>query len=101
MTNKLMEVLSDLPEYDEKVKIKYTDYSIEATKEMISNMIRSYISEDGNAFREIEKILSLEPNYFNDILTDKREIKPEDAALIYIIYNFPFIIKRIKEIKDI
>ena len=68
---------------------------------MISNMIKSYISEDGNTFWEIEKILSLEPNYFNDILNDKREIKSEDAALIYIIYNFPFIIKRIKEIKNI
>ncbi len=64
----------------------------EITKEMVRIIMNSYISESGR-YSEIERLLYLGPNYFSDILNDKRKIQPEDAALISIIYNFPFIIK--------
>ena len=64
----------------------------EVTKEMIRDIMKFYVSEYGR-YSDIEKLLYLEPNYFTDILNDNRKIKPEDAALITIIYNFPFIIK--------
>ena len=54
--------------------------------------MKFYVSEYGR-YSDIEKLLYLKPNYFTDILNDNRKIKPEDAALITIIYNFPFIIK--------
>ena len=64
----------------------------EVTKEMIRDIMKFYVSEYGR-YSDIEKLLYLKPNYFTDILNDNRKIKPEDAALITIIYNFPFIIK--------
>ena len=64
----------------------------EVTKEMIRDIMKFYVSEYGR-YSDIERLLYLEPNYFTDILNDNRKIKPEDAALITIIYNFPFIIK--------
>ena len=59
---------------------------------MIRDIMKFYVSEYGR-YSDIERLLYLEPNYFNNILNDNRKIKPEDAALITIIYNFPFIIK--------
>ena len=64
----------------------------EVTKEMIRDIMKFYISEYGR-YSDIERLLYLKTNYFTDILNGNRKIKPEDAALITIIYNFPFIIK--------
>ena len=64
----------------------------EVTKEMIRDIMKFYISEYGR-YSDIERLLYLKPNYFTDILNNNRKIKPEDAALITIIYNFPFVIK--------
>ena len=64
----------------------------EVIKDMIRDIMKFYASEYVR-YSDIERLLYLEPNYFSDILNDNRKIKQEDAALITIIYNFPFAIK--------
>lgn len=78
--------------FDKTYKKVFIGLRNKVTKEMIRDIMKFYFSEYGR-FSEIEKLLYLEPNYFSDILNDKRKIKSEDAALITIIYNFPFIFK--------
>ena len=78
--------------FDRSYKKGFIGLRNKVTKEMIHDIIKFYVSEYGR-FSEVERLLYLEPNYFNDILNDKRKIKPEDASLITIIYNFLFIIK--------
>lgn len=70
----------------------FIEFRNEITKEMIRDIMKFYVSEYGR-YSDIERLLYLEPNYFTDILNNNRKIKPEDATLIAIIYNFPFIIK--------
>ena len=79
--------------FDKIYNKEFIKFRNEVTKEMIRDIMKFYVSECGSRFSEIERLLYLEPNYFNDILNDKRKIKPEDSALISIIYNFPFVIK--------
>ena len=82
--------------FDKSYKEGFIELRDKVTKEMIYDIIKFYIYEYGSyseSLKELEKILYLKPNYFNDILNDDRKIKSEDAALITIIYNFPFIIK--------
>ena len=70
----------------------FIEFRNKVTKGMIRDIMKFYVSEYGR-YSDIERLLYLEPNYFTDILNDNRKIKSEDAALITIIYNFPFIIK--------
>lgn len=77
---------------DKTYKKGFIKFRNEVTKAMIHDIMRLYVSENG-VFSQLERLLYLEPNYFWDIVNDKRKIKPEDASLIAIIYNFPFIIK--------
>ena len=77
---------------DKNYKKDFINFRNEEIKEMIRYINKSYVSNYG-IYYEIEKLFYLEPNYFADILNDRRKIKPEDATLITIIYNFPFIIK--------
>lgn len=78
--------------FEKIYKKEFNKLRNEVTKEMIRDIMKFYVSECGR-YSDIERLLYLEPNYFSDILNDKRKIKPEDAALISIIYNFPFVIK--------
>lgn len=78
--------------FDKIYKKEFIKLRNEVTKEMIRDIMKFYFSEYGR-YSDIERLLYLEPNYFSDILNDKRKIKSEDAALITTIYNFPFIIK--------
>lgn len=77
---------------DKTYKKDFINFRNEEIKEMIRYINKSYVSNYG-IYYEIEKLFYLEPNYFADILNDRRKIKPEDATLITIIYNFPFIIE--------
>lgn len=77
---------------DKNYNKDFINFRNEEIKEMIRYINKSYVSNYG-IYNEIEKLFYLEPNYFADILNDRRVIKPEDATLITIIYNFPFIIK--------
>ena len=78
--------------FDKNYNKDFIEFRNEVTKEMIRDIMKFYDSEYGR-YSDIERLLYLEPNYFSDILNDNRKIKPEDAALITIIYNFPFVIK--------
>lgn len=78
--------------FDKNYNKDFIEFKNKVTKEMIRDIMKFYVSEYGR-YSDIERLLYLEPNYFTDILNDNRKIKPEDAALITIIYNFPFIIK--------
>ena len=77
---------------DKIYKKEFIKLRNEVTKDMIHDIMKFYASEYGR-YSDIERLLYLEPNYFSDILNGNRKIKPEDATLITIIYNFPFIIK--------
>ncbi len=78
--------------FDKIYKKEFIKLRNEVTKDMIRDIMKFYVSECGR-YSDVERLLYLEPNYFSDILNDKRKIQPEDASLITIIYNFPFIIK--------
>ena len=78
--------------FDKSYNKEFIKLRNKVTKEMIRDIMKFYVSECGR-YSEIERILYLDSNYFSDILNDKRKIKPEDATLIAIIYNFPFVIK--------
>lgn len=78
--------------FDKSYKKGFIGLRNKVIKEMIHDIMKFYISEYGR-FSDIERLLYLESDYFSDILNDKRKIKPEDASLITIIYNFLFIIK--------
>ena len=77
---------------DKIYKKEFIKLRNEVIKDMIRDIMKFYVSEYAR-YSDIERLLYLEPNYFSDILNDNRKIKQEDAALITIIYNFPFIIK--------
>jgi hypothetical protein len=78
--------------FDKSYNKEFIKLRNEVTKEMVRDIMKFYVSECGR-YSEIERILYLEPNYFSDIVNNKRKIQPEDATLIAIIYNFPFVIK--------
>lgn len=83
---------------DKIYKKEFIKFRNKVIKGMIRDIMKFYASEYARYSDvvnpiPIERLLYLEPNYFSDILNDNRKIKQEDAALITIIYNFPFAIK--------
>ena len=78
--------------FDKNYNKDFIEFRNKVTKEMIRDIMKFHASEYAR-YSDIERLLYLEPNYFSDILNDNRKIKQEDAALITIIYNFPFAIK--------
>lgn len=82
--------------FDKNYNKDFIEFRNEVTKEMVRDIMKFYVPEYGRylmQISDIERLLYLEPNYFTNILNGNRKIKPEDATLITIIYNFPFIIK--------
>lgn len=78
---------------DKIYKKEFIKFRNEVIKDMIRDIIMKFYASKYDRYSDIERLLYLEPNYFSDILNDNRKIKQEDAALITIIYNFPFAIK--------
>lgn len=62
------------------------------------NVTKKHIEEikwinDKISIFDLEKILYLNPNFFYDIKNGKIKVDATNAALITILYNFPFIFK--------
>jgi hypothetical protein len=69
----------------------------ESTKKTINDIIwlQSEISHMSKTATKIDlgRVLYLDRNYFQDILDNKRKVTSADAALVEILFNFPFIFK--------
>lgn len=69
----------------------------ETTKKNINDVIwlQSYLLHMTKTATksDLERLLYLDRNYFQDILNDNRKISSSDAILMEILFNFPFIVK--------
>ena len=78
--------------FDKSYKREFIKLRNKTVKEMIKG-IKTYFEFNTLRLQDVERELYLDNNYFYDILNERRKIRPEDASLISIIYNFPFIVK--------
>ena len=76
---------------------EFKRFRIEVTKRHITDIIwlqSSVYKVSKTAARfDLERILYLDKNYFQDILNDRRKATASDAVLMEILFNFPFIFK--------
>ena len=76
---------------------EFKKFRIEVAKKHINDIIwlqseTAKMSKTATRF-ELERILYLDKNYFQDILNNKRKVTASDAVLMEILFNFPFIFK--------